>query len=317
MKRTLSLRNGDDTNPEKSEIGVQVDFDSYPVAFYKNVPLPRKELVVRLKREEFNIDPQSIKKESTNDSSEASDDGTNAVKDDTYKEICRKLPWYAGCEYACKECDELFFYSEELRKHIKDKHGDPDEYLDKYDRFETKSVGMVCLLCNKNIKRHFNSILMHLRNSHEGMSMEDYKKRFKIPSRYDVVTKIRVQSSKDSIEDVKQTTSCCDSRKQGTKRKAFLEASLPRKVTRSKSDISGGDDEHGDKTLSDFYKDKRSLRLLSADHSDEESPRGECNQKLFSNSDNDADVNREHQQSEDDSKMDEQPFTATIEKEEV
>ena len=71
VKRTLSLRNGDDTDPEKSEVGVQVDFDSYPVAFYKNVPLPRKELVVRLKREEFNIDPQSIKKESTNESSEA------------------------------------------------------------------------------------------------------------------------------------------------------------------------------------------------------------------------------------------------------
>ena len=149
MQRTLSLKNGTNEESSKySDIGVQVNFDSYPVAFYKNRPID-KELIVKLRREEFKVDPQCMKKEesfttlnNTNENNENS----------SFKEVKKKLPWYAGCEYVCRECDELYFYSEELRKHIKEKHGDPDEYLDKHDKFETKAVVMPCLECNKNIK---------------------------------------------------------------------------------------------------------------------------------------------------------------------
>ena len=62
VKRTLALKNQQNEEKESSSIGIQVNFESYPVAFFKNIPL-EKELVVKLKREEFKIDPDSIKKE--------------------------------------------------------------------------------------------------------------------------------------------------------------------------------------------------------------------------------------------------------------
>ena len=238
----MSLKNG--TNEESSKfsnIGVQVNFDSYPVAFYKNRPID-KELIVKLRREEFKVDPQCIRK----DEPIASQNNTNENNENaSFKEVKKKLPWYAGCEYVCRECDELYFYSEELRKHIKEKHGDPDEYLDKHDKFETKAVVMPCLECNKNIKRHFNSILMHLRNHHQGMTMEEYRKKFKVPVKYEVVVKLYDKTLKEPKEIMGRRSTGDDSSKLGIKRRSTTEPNLPSKVTRSRSHLSSSEEEKG------------------------------------------------------------------------
>ena len=244
VQRTLSLKNETlKVKQTTSNIGVQVNFDSYPVAFYKNLPI-EKELIVKLKREEFKVDPEYIKKDaSIPNSTDANSNKTN--KNVIFKEVKKKLPWYAGCEYVCRECDELYFYSEELRKHIKDKHGDPDEYLDKHDKFETKPVVMPCLECNKDIKRHFNSILMHLRNHHKGMTMEEYRKKFKVPSKYEVNVKIPDKTLTETKDNSEKKPAAEDPSRTNLKRRSNIEPSLPKKVTRSRSHLSASEDEKG------------------------------------------------------------------------
>ena len=63
-----------------------------------------------------------------------------------------------GCEYICKECGQVEFYHEDLRAHIRKDHGDPDDYLDKYKQFETKSVWFECQLCKKTVRRHYTAM---------------------------------------------------------------------------------------------------------------------------------------------------------------
>ena len=261
----MSLRNGElHEKPKAADIGVQVNFDSYPVAFYKNRPID-KELIVKLKREEFQVDPECIKKEDhvPNISSNNINESNENIR---FKEVKKKLPWYAGCEYVCRECDELYFYSEDIRKHIKEKHGDPDEYLDKHDKFETKAVVMPCLECSKNIKRHFNSILMHLRNHHQGMTMEEYQKKFKIPAKYEVVVKVR---DKTAMEQ----------KAHGVKRRAHIDPNLPKKVTRSRSHLSSSEEEKG--RLDGCSSDKTDVSEATSTVSetdDEEEPKNDKNQ---------------------------------------
>ena len=256
VQRTLSLKN--ETLKEKqktSSIGVQVNFDSYPVAFYKNLPI-EKELIVKLKREEFKVDPEYIKKEVSvsNVTATSSNENNEAVP---FKEVRKKLPWYAGCEYVCRECDELYFYSEELRKHIKDEHGDPDEYLDKHDKFETKAVLMPCLECNKNIKRHFNSILMHLRNHHKGMTMEEYRKKFKVPAKYEISVKIPDKTLTREKDTTGKSSAADDPSRANLKRRTNIESNLPQKVTRSRSHLSTSEDEIG--SLKEGANDKEDV----------------------------------------------------------
>jgi hypothetical protein len=38
---------------------------------------------------------------------------------------------------------------------VKKVHGNPDDYLDTYETFETKAVFTTCKYCDKKIKRHF------------------------------------------------------------------------------------------------------------------------------------------------------------------
>ena len=42
VKRTLALKNQQNEEKESSSIGIQVNFESYPVAFFKNRPLEKE-----------------------------------------------------------------------------------------------------------------------------------------------------------------------------------------------------------------------------------------------------------------------------------
>ena len=79
----------------------------------------------------------------------------------------RRIPWFAGCEYQCQveKCNEMFFYNQDLRSHIKKSHETLgiDGYLDRFEKFETKEDHIACKECFLNIKRHFSSVFLHLR----------------------------------------------------------------------------------------------------------------------------------------------------------
>ena len=81
----------------------------------------------------------------------------------------RRIPWFAGCEYQCQheKCNEMFFYNQDLRSHIKKSHETLgiDGYLDRFEKFETKEDHIACKECFLNIKRHFSSVFLHLRYS--------------------------------------------------------------------------------------------------------------------------------------------------------
>ena len=104
--------------------------------------------------------------------------------DDKIIEVAEKqqIPWFAGCEYQClyDYCGTMFFYNQDLRSHIKKEHEDPDFYLDKYKVFETKAENIACKECNLEIKRNFSSVFRHLRDHHDGMTIEDYQKKHKM-----------------------------------------------------------------------------------------------------------------------------------------
>ncbi len=107
----------------------------------------------------------------------------------------RKLPWFAGCEYLCKVCGDMFYYNKYLRDHIRKDHCDPDDYLDNYGEFETKAVFMNCLECNKEIKRHYSSVFFHLKREHDGMPIPDYKWKHKMKDYHvNVEVKKRIKS---------------------------------------------------------------------------------------------------------------------------
>ena len=103
----------------------------------------------------------------------------------------RRIPWFAGCEYKCRyeSCEEMFFYNQDLRNHIKKVHGDPDDYLDKFKVFETKDDYITCKECFVNLKRHFSSVFLHLRDQHESMTIQDYAKKHKMKD-YDKTYKV-------------------------------------------------------------------------------------------------------------------------------
>ena len=103
----------------------------------------------------------------------------------------RRIPWFAGCEYQCRyeNCEEMFFYNQDLRTHIKKVHGDPDDYLDKFKVFETKDDYITCKECFVNLKRHFSSVFLHLRDRHGSMTIQDYAKKHKMKD-YDKTYKV-------------------------------------------------------------------------------------------------------------------------------
>lgn len=90
--------------------------------------------------------------------------------------------WYHGCEYRCchESCRRLFFSTVHLKKHIETCHQEGvDEYLGKFEKFETKTVHYECELCGNNVKLNFTSVKKHLALSHHGkMSLDEYKCKF-------------------------------------------------------------------------------------------------------------------------------------------
>ena len=109
---------------------------------------------------------------------------------------------FTGCEYECQMCFEVFYYVEDLRNHIKKSHCPPDDYLDKYKKFETKAVFWLCKICKKEIKRNFASICKHLTQDHEGTDITRYQKKHNL-SVYKVAKKqtgIKRRASEPEID---------------------------------------------------------------------------------------------------------------------
>ncbi len=88
-----------------------------------------------------------------------------------------ELPWYSGCEYQCKICQQIYFSVKDLRKHISRNHCTPEQYLEHHQIFETKAEYLRCLICDKDVKRSFISYRKHLKEYHS-MSLERYEKKF-------------------------------------------------------------------------------------------------------------------------------------------
>ena len=130
---------------------------------------------------------------------------TDSVEPTENKSIVvkRTIPWFAGCEYVCKECGEVEFYHEDLRAHIRKTHGDPDDYLDKHQQFETKTVWFQCQLCQKDVRRHYTAMFRHLFSSHKRMKLETYRKRFNIPQEYEITVLVDPRYLKQDSEPPK------------------------------------------------------------------------------------------------------------------
>ena len=140
----------------------------------------------------------------------------------------RKLPWFAGCEYRCQheDCGELFFYNQDLRQHIKQKHGDPDDYLDKFKVFETKDDYITCKECFLNLKRHYSSVFLHLREKHNSMSLQDYAKKHKMKD-YDKTYKVKKRIKEEPQEQLSTAATPPPPQKSGGMRKRNSTASSP------------------------------------------------------------------------------------------
>ena len=55
-----------------------------------------------------------------------------------------------------------------------------DEYINKFDKFETKVVTIACKICKKEVKRNFAAVCAHLTKEHEGIKIEKYEEKFKL-----------------------------------------------------------------------------------------------------------------------------------------
>lgn len=94
------------------------------------------------------------------------------------------LPWFAGCEYRCKICQELYFLADDLRKHIRSGHQTTsDDYVDKHGTLETKTSYIKCRVCNGKVKQNFTAIANHIWLQHDNMLVETYQDRFKVKDR--------------------------------------------------------------------------------------------------------------------------------------
>lgn len=84
---------------------------------------------------------------------------------------------------------------------MKKSHCDPDDYLDKYEAFETKATYLVCKCCDKKIKRHFSSIRNHLSSEHE-LTIEAYQKKFCVAVEYEVTVDGPIGHEEVSIAEI-------------------------------------------------------------------------------------------------------------------
>jgi hypothetical protein len=170
VDRTLTLQRPNMMMEKRVDVEIQVDPSMLEATLTKLAPKPK------------NLPSSAIIKK------EAPPVGTKFIQVSEKQ----RIPWFAGCEYQCRfdDCGEMFFYNQDLRSHIKKCHGDPDDYLDQYKVFETKDSNIICKECSLQIKRHFSSVFLHLRDKHDGMALVDYAKKHKMKD-YDVPVKVK------------------------------------------------------------------------------------------------------------------------------
>ena len=76
---------------------------------------------------------------------------------------------------------EMFFVSDYLRLHIKNSHKmTSDDYIDKHDQLESKSMTISCMICNHVMKRNLFAINKHVESQHN-MDVIRYGKKFRLP----------------------------------------------------------------------------------------------------------------------------------------
>ena len=106
--------------------------------------------------------------------------------------------FFPGCEYICKDCGRVEFYHEDLRSHIRKEHCDPDDYLDRYGQFETKSVWWECQLCNKTVKRQYVAMYRHFFDDHHRMKLDTYRKKFNLDEEYEISVTVNMAAYRGS-----------------------------------------------------------------------------------------------------------------------
>ena len=89
------------------------------------------------------------------------------------------MPWYLGCQYECRLCEEVTFHSSlDLILHVKDTHNTALGFyvqLFKSKTFETKIEYFTCKLCDKEgIKKCYEEIYAHLLSNHN-LNICDYE----------------------------------------------------------------------------------------------------------------------------------------------
>ena len=105
----------------------------------------------------------------------------------------------------CQVCHSMFFYSGDLRQHIKITHKMlSDKYLDKFEQLETKSVKMECKICGKEMKRNIAAINQHLSNEHF-TSANDYGKQFNLTN-WEVTYQVPCYSKTKKSQQMTTTT---------------------------------------------------------------------------------------------------------------
>ena len=165
-----------DTSPTSSNKNVQIL--PGPTLIMKrageNTVIPRRHLEKKEKK------PNELQQKSvTRDKSNAASSKTPPPLPPLPPQKKVAMPWYAGTEYQCRLCKDLYFYIESLRRHVKRVHGDVDAYIDREGNFETRAVMYSCQLCSEVMKRNFASVSGHLGVKHD-MTMLEYESRFNL-----------------------------------------------------------------------------------------------------------------------------------------
>ena len=62
----------------------------------------------------------------------------------------------------------MFFISDYIRLHIKNMHKmTSDDYIDKYEKLESKSARLSCMICNEDMKHNLFAIDKHTEENHQ------------------------------------------------------------------------------------------------------------------------------------------------------
>ncbi len=142
-----------------------------PMSVQKDKDVDAKKTLPKITVEALKKEPEVVEILDSEDDDDFDDQTIeNGVHNDQSMDVnmsrTLELPWFAGCEYQCKVCNLIYFYVEDLRKHIRQNHCSVEQYKESHKIFETKSQYSKCEICDKDVKRSFFSYRRHLKEYH-------------------------------------------------------------------------------------------------------------------------------------------------------